>query len=99
MHYVAAPKANQLVREIFQIVTHNSVMDKNVSELPRAQALYSENFEDKPDYVQDIIRTRQREKYKKILKKTRGDSKRFFANFDSKSYLPPFPQYSYKERC
>ena len=85
MAYREEPKGNKLIREIFELVNAYPVMDNNVPSLPRAKALYSRNFEDPTDSVQEIIRTRQREKYKKILKKTRGDSKRFFANFDSKS--------------
>lgn len=60
MAYIEEPK---LIREIFE--SEYPVMDKRVQALPRAQALYSNNFEDQTDYVQDIIRTRQKEKYKK----------------------------------
>ena len=65
--YIEEPKANKLIREIFEVVRKYPVMDKDVKSLPRAQAFYSKNFEDQSDYVQDIIRTRQREKYKKML--------------------------------
>ena len=65
MVYIEEPKANKLIREIFEVVREYSVMDKGVKTLPRAKALYSKNFEDQSDYVQDIIRTRWREKYKK----------------------------------
>ena len=64
-NYIEEPKTNVLVREIFQIVTRNPVMDKFSERLPRAKALYSKDFEDQTEYVQEIIRTRQREKYKK----------------------------------
>ena len=67
MVYIEEPKANKLIREIFEVVREYSVMDKGVKTLPRAKALYLKNFEDQTDYVQDIIRTRQREKYKKMM--------------------------------
>ena len=69
MVYIEEPKANKLIRKIFEVVREYPVMDKGVETLPRAKALYSKNFEDQTDYVQDIIRTRQREKYKKRRKR------------------------------
>ena len=71
MAYIEEPKANKLVREIFE--SEYPVMDKNVQALPRAKALYSKNFEDQTDYVQDIIRTRQRKKYKKMIQAGGGN--------------------------
>ena len=67
MVYIEEPKANKLIREIFEFVREYPVMDKSSERLPRAKALYSKNFEDQSDYVQEIIRTRQREKYKKMM--------------------------------
>ena len=65
MVYIEEPKANKLIREIFEVVRDYPVMDKSSERLPRAKALYSKNFEDQTDYVQDIIRSRQKAKYKK----------------------------------
>ena len=65
MIYIEEPKANKLIREIFE--NEYPVMDKSSERLPRAKALYLKNFEDQTPYVQDIIRTRQREKYKKMM--------------------------------
>ena len=73
MAYIEEPKANKLIREIFKIVLEYPVMDKSSERLPRAKALYSKNFEDQTDYVQDIIRTRQREKYKKKMQEGGGN--------------------------
>lgn len=80
--YVEEPKANKIVREIMEIVVNYSVMDKDAGGLPRAEALYSENFDEKPDYVQEIIKTRQREKYAKMMRKLNEDFKRETTGFD-----------------
>lgn len=60
--YVAEPTANKLLREIFEAVSASPVMDKSCQSLPRAKAAYSDSFEDKPAYVQEIIRARWLEK-------------------------------------
>ena len=80
--YVEEPKGNKLVREIMEIVVNYSVLAKAAGGLPRAEALYSENFDEKPDYVQEIIKTRQREKYAKMMRKKNEDFKRRNGNFD-----------------
>ena len=63
--YISEPKANKVLREIFDVVGKYPVMDKSSERLPRAQALYSTKFEDQTDLVKDIIRDRQREKNKR----------------------------------
>lgn len=80
-NYVTEPRANKLVREILQVVNESPVMDKSSDRLPRAKAFYSENFEDKPAYVQEIIKTRQKQKYEKKMKKSSEDFKRESPNF------------------
>lgn len=65
--YVSEPRVNKLVREIFEIVltTRYSVLASlrdAQDRLPRAKAFYSKNFDDQPNYVQEIIKNRQREK-------------------------------------
>lgn len=63
--YLQEPKANRLIRQIFEVVQKYPVMDKSVERLPRAKVVYSDNFDDKPYYVQEIIRKRARAKYEK----------------------------------
>lgn len=58
MAYIEEPKANKLIRQIFEVVQEHPVMDKIAERRPRAQGLYSEDLEDKSPYVQEIIRER-----------------------------------------
>ena len=61
--YVQNPRGNKLICEVFDLVDSHPTMD-NGDPLPRAKAVYSEIFSEKPLYVQEIIRARQREKKK-----------------------------------
>ena len=64
--YVSEPKANKLIREIFEVVIDYQVMDETADRLPRAEFRYSTDFDDQPEYVQDIIRERWRAKKDKL---------------------------------
>ena len=64
--YVEEPKSNKIIREIFEVLeSEKKIMDKKARQLPRAQSFYTEEFSDKPIYVQEIILNRWREKQRR----------------------------------
>lgn len=64
--YVSEPTANKLIRDIFEVAVKYKVMDETADRLPRAKFRYSTDFDDQPEYVQNIIRWRWMVKNEKL---------------------------------